>query len=75
MVRNIGRALAEIQQAMVRCRGDAHAEPRSTGTRMAHLLIDTAKAARADQRFGVTGRATSAGRARPRRRPRRGFRG
>jgi hypothetical protein len=39
MVRNIGRELAEIQQAISRCRGDHEAEPRLTGTWMAHLLI------------------------------------
>jgi hypothetical protein len=39
MVRTIGRELAEIQRAMGRCRGDAAAEPRLTGTWMAHLLI------------------------------------
>jgi hypothetical protein len=43
MVRNIGRELAEIQQAMVRCRGDAVAEPRLTGTWMAHLLISSSQ--------------------------------
>ena len=41
MVRNIGLELAEVQQAMVRCRGDAVAEPRLTGTWMAHLLISS----------------------------------
>ncbi len=39
MVRNIGRELAEIQQAISGCRGDHEAEPRLTGTWMAHLLI------------------------------------
>ena len=39
MVRNIGRELAEIEQAMGRCRGDAAAEPELTGTWLAHLLI------------------------------------
>jgi hypothetical protein len=39
MVRNIGRELAEIQQAISRCRGHHEAEPRLTGTWMAHLLI------------------------------------
>jgi hypothetical protein len=39
MVRNIGRELAEIEQAIGRCRGDRLAEPRLTGTWMAHLLI------------------------------------
>lgn len=41
MVRHIGLELAEIQQAMGRCRGDALAEPRLTGTWMAHLLISS----------------------------------
>ncbi len=41
MVRNIGRELATIEQAMGRCRGDAMAEPRLTGTWMAHLLISS----------------------------------
>jgi hypothetical protein len=41
MVRNIGRELAEIQQAITRSRGDAVAEPRLTGTWMAHLLISS----------------------------------
>ena len=39
MVRNIGRELGEIERGMDRCRGDAVAEPRLTGTLMAHLLI------------------------------------
>ena len=39
MVRNIARELAEIEQAMDRCRGDRVAEPRLTGSWMAHLLI------------------------------------
>lgn len=39
MVRNIGRELAEIEQRISRCRGDRVAEPRLTGTWMAHLLI------------------------------------
>jgi hypothetical protein len=39
MVRHIGLELAEIGLAMARCRGDAAAEPRLTGTWMAHLLI------------------------------------
>ena len=43
MVRNIGRELAEIEQAIRQCRGDLIAEPKLTGTWMAHLLIDTAK--------------------------------
>jgi hypothetical protein len=41
MVRNIGRELAEIEQAMRRCRGDLVAEPRLTGTWMTHLLISS----------------------------------
>ena len=41
MVRNIGRELAEIEQAMGRCRGDTEAEPELTGTWMAHLLISS----------------------------------
>jgi len=41
MVRNIGRELAEIEQAMRRCRGDLVAEPKLTGTWMAHLLISS----------------------------------
>ncbi|QPN67663.1 hypothetical protein [Synechococcus sp. CBW1006] len=41
MVRNIGRELAEIEQAIGRCRGDLIAEPKLTGTWMAHLLIST----------------------------------
>jgi len=39
MVANISRELAEIEQALERCRGDQEAEPRLTGTWMAHLLI------------------------------------
>ena len=39
IVRNIGRELADIEQAMGRCRGDAAAEPELTGTWLAHLLI------------------------------------
>jgi hypothetical protein len=39
MVRHIDRELAEIQQAIQRCRGDRIEEPRLTGTWMAHLLI------------------------------------
>jgi hypothetical protein len=39
MVANIGRELAVIEQALGRCRGDREAEPRQTGTWMAHLLI------------------------------------
>ena len=41
MVRNIGRELAEIEQAMGRCRGDLVAEPKLTGTWMAHMLISS----------------------------------
>jgi hypothetical protein len=41
MVRNIGRELSEIEQAMSRCRGDRDAEPQLTGTWMAHLLISS----------------------------------
>jgi hypothetical protein len=41
MVRNIGRELAEIEQAIGRCRGDLIAEPKLTGSRMAHLLISS----------------------------------
>lgn len=39
MVRNIGRELGEIARAMEHCRGEALAEPRLTGTWMAHLLL------------------------------------
>jgi hypothetical protein len=41
MVCNIGRELAEIEQAIGRCRGDLVAEPKLTGTWMAHLLISS----------------------------------
>ncbi|MFN9870481.1 MAG: hypothetical protein ACK55E_03470 [Cyanobacteriota bacterium] len=41
MVRNIGRELAKIEQGMRRCRGDLVAEPKLTGTWMAHLLISS----------------------------------
>ena len=41
MVRNIGRELAEIELAMKHCRGDLVAEPKLTGTWMAHLLISS----------------------------------
>ena len=41
MVRNIGRELAEIDQRISRCRGDRVAEPRLTGTWMAHLLVSS----------------------------------
>ncbi len=43
MVRNIGRELAEIEQRISRCRGDRVAEPRLTGTWMAHLLISSSE--------------------------------
>jgi hypothetical protein len=39
MAANIGPELAEIEQALERCRGDHEAEPRLTGTWMAHLLF------------------------------------
>ena len=39
MVRNIGRELAEIEQAVKHCRGDLIAEPKLTGTWMAYMLI------------------------------------
>lgn len=41
MVRNIGRELAEIEQAIGRCRGDQIAEPKLTGTWMTHMLISS----------------------------------
>ena len=41
MVRHIGRELAELEQAIGRCRGDRVTEPRLTGTWMAHLLISS----------------------------------
>jgi hypothetical protein len=41
MVHNIGRELAEVEQAISRCRGDRVAEPRLTGAWMAHLLISS----------------------------------
>ena len=41
MVRNIGRELGEIEQGMRGCRGDLVAEPKLTGTWMAHLLISS----------------------------------
>ena len=41
MVRNISRELAKIQQAITRTRGDDDAEPRLTGTWMAHLLCSS----------------------------------
>jgi hypothetical protein len=43
MVRNIGQELAEIEQRISRCRGDRVAEPRLTGTWMAHLLISSSE--------------------------------
>jgi len=39
MVRNIARELLLINQVIERSRGHATAEPRITGTWMAHLLI------------------------------------
>ena len=42
MVRHIEREIVEIQQAVMRCRGDREAEARLTGTWMAHLLISSA---------------------------------
>jgi hypothetical protein len=41
MVRNIGRELAEIEQAIDRCRGDAESEPQLTGTWLAHLVVSS----------------------------------
>ena len=41
MVRNIARELAEIEQAISRCKGDRVAESRLTGTWLAHLLISS----------------------------------
>jgi len=41
MVRNIARELAEIEQAISHCRGDRVAEPRLTGSWLAHLLISS----------------------------------
>lgn len=43
MVRNIGRELAEIEQRISRCRDDRVAEPRLTGTWMAHLPISSSE--------------------------------
>ena len=43
MVRNIGRELAEIEQKVAPWRADALAEPRLTGTWMAHLLISSSE--------------------------------
>ncbi|MFN6132426.1 MAG: hypothetical protein ACK46L_05895 [Synechococcaceae cyanobacterium] len=42
MAHNIDRELAEIEQAIGRCSGDRVAEPRLTGTWMAHLPIRSA---------------------------------
>ena len=39
MVRNIGRELGEIARAIDLYRGEALAEPKLTGTWMAHLLL------------------------------------
>ncbi len=39
IVRHIVRELADIQEAIRRCHGDAEAEARLTGAWMAHLLI------------------------------------
>ncbi len=41
MVANIGRELAEIKQALGRCRGDRQSAAQLTGTWMAHLLISS----------------------------------
>ena len=41
MVRNVGLELAEIELAIGSCRGDVVAEPKLTGTWMAHLLISS----------------------------------
>ena len=41
MVRNIDRELAGIKEAIGRSRGDREAEPRLTGTWLAHLLISS----------------------------------
>ena len=43
MVHNIARELAEIEQAIRRCRGDRVAEPRLTGTWLAHLRISSSE--------------------------------
>ena len=42
MVRHISGELAEIEQAMGRCRGDGEAEARLTGSWMVHLLVSGA---------------------------------
>ena len=65
MVRHIDRELLEIKQAIRRCSGDPIAEPKLTGSWMAHLLIcskellhslliDTAQKPPADRATGVT---------------------
>lgn len=41
MVRNIGHELVEIEQDIIRCRGDHNVEPKLTGALMAHLLISS----------------------------------
>jgi hypothetical protein len=41
MVRNIGRELAEMKRAMIRCRGDAQEEPSLTDTLRADRLISS----------------------------------
>ncbi|MFU8885471.1 MAG: hypothetical protein ACNA8O_08440 [Cyanobacteriota bacterium] len=41
LVRHIGLELAEIEQAIGRCCGDLIAEPKLTGSWMAHLLISS----------------------------------
>ena len=43
MVRNICRELAEIEQAISRCKGDQIAELKLTGTWLAHLLISSSE--------------------------------
>ena len=43
MVANIGRELDGIEREMERCRGDREAEPRLTGSWMAHLLISSSE--------------------------------
>ena len=39
MARNIGREVAEIRAALANSRGDLLAEPKLTGTALAHLLL------------------------------------
>ncbi|MFN9934498.1 MAG: hypothetical protein ACK55R_16275 [Cyanobacteriota bacterium] len=39
--RSIGREVIEIEPAMAPCHGDAVAEPRLTGSWMAHLLVSS----------------------------------